>query len=288
MTSTDSLYISLDNLYLSFECIPHNKRNCQRNSISIFYVYEGEGFLYSSNESQSLSEGDFVLIMPKTKFSLVSQSSEKGSPMRVCSIEINQEFFNGLIKQYNRVIGVHVCKLYNILTNMSPFYAVIHDDAAHNIKHLSWLIAHEYNHFTLGSNEIIQSSLNNLMITITRLYEFQNTDATPLESKNHEIDKIIKYIHSNFGKKITLELLASDMHLSREYLSRYFKRYTGKNISETLLEVRMYHAKEMLITTTHAVADIGLYCGYTSSSNFQKAFKKYTGMSPREFRNINT
>ena len=29
--------------------------------------------------------------------------------------------------------------------------------AAHNIKHLSWLIAHEYNHFTLGSNEIIQS-----------------------------------------------------------------------------------------------------------------------------------
>ena len=90
MTSTDSLYISLDNLYLSFECIPHNKRNCQRNSISIFYVYEGEGFLYSSNESQSLSEGDFVLIMPKTKFSLVSKSSEKGSPMRVCSIEINQ------------------------------------------------------------------------------------------------------------------------------------------------------------------------------------------------------
>ena len=78
------------------------------------------------------------------------------------------------------------------------------------------------------------------------------------------------------------------MHLSREYLSRYFKRYTGKNISETLLEVRMYHAKEMLITTTHAVDDIGLYCGYTSSSNFQKAFKKYTGMSPREFRNINT
>ena len=201
MTSTDSLYISLDNLYLSFECIPHNKRNCQRNSISIFYVYEGEGFLYSSNESQSLSEGDFVLIMPKTKFSLVSQSSEKGSPMRVCSIEINQEFFNGLIKQYNRVIGVHVCKLYNILINMSPFYAVIHDDAAHNIKHLSWLIAHEYNHFTLGSNEIIQSSLNNLMITITRLYEFQNTDATPLESKNHEIDKIIKYIDIYYKRR---------------------------------------------------------------------------------------
>ena len=97
MTSTDSLYISLDNLYLSFECIPHNKRNCQRNSISIFYVYEGEGFLYSSNESQSLSEGDFVLIMPKTKFSLVSLSTEKVSSMRVCSIEINQEFFNGLI-----------------------------------------------------------------------------------------------------------------------------------------------------------------------------------------------
>ena len=98
---------------------------------------------------------------------------------------------------------------------------VIHDDAAHNIKHLSWLIAHEYNHFTLGSNEIIQSSLNNLMITITRLYEFQNTDATPLESKNHEIDKIIKYIHSNFGKKITLELLASDMHLSLSLIHIY-------------------------------------------------------------------
>ena len=63
MTSTDSLYISLDNLYLSFECIPHNKRNCQRNSISIFYVYEGEGFLYSSDE-QIKSGGIFFVKIP--------------------------------------------------------------------------------------------------------------------------------------------------------------------------------------------------------------------------------
>lgn len=281
MTSTDSLCVS-------FDCIPHNKRNSKRNSISIFYVYEGGGFLYSSDESQSLSEGDFVLIMPKTKFSLVSQPTEKGSPMRVCSIEINQEFFEGLIKQYNKVVGFHVCKLHNVLINKPQFYTVIQDNSARNIKNLVWLIAHEYNHFTIGSNQIIQHSIVDLMIAITRMYELQTSDVSPLESRNEEISEVIKYIRTNFSKKITLELLASNMHLSREYLSRYFKRYTGKNISETLLEIRMYHAKEMLITTAHTVADIGLYCGYTSSSNFQKAFKKYTGMSPKEYRNANT
>lgn len=59
----------------------------------------------------------------------------------------------------------------------------------------------------------------------------------PLESKNHEIDKIIKYIHSNFGKKITLELLASDHALiQRISFTDISNVNTGKNISEHSLK----------------------------------------------------
>lgn len=171
-----------------------------------------------------------------------------------------------------------------MILNQEPFCIHLSDDNAQNIRHLMWLIAHEYNHFTVGSEIIIRHAMIDLLIIITRLYEYGIKKAAPIVSKNAEIDELMKYMRSNFSYKLTLEFLAAHVHLSREYLSRYFKQCTGKTISEFLLEIRMSRAKEMLRTSSHSVTDIGIYCGYPSVANFQKAFKNFVGMPPSEYR----
>lgn len=124
----------------------------------------------------------------------------------------------------------------------------------------------------------------NLFISISRLYEKQINKDHQSASKDDVIDEVIHYITTNFNFKITLEDLAMRVHLSREYISRYFKQKTGKNISQFLLEIRMDNAKRKLTTTYYPVSDIAEYCGYRSMCNFQKAFKKETGLSPSEYR----
>jgi AraC-like DNA-binding protein len=145
-------------------------------------------------------------------------------------------------------------------------------------------IAHEYKHFTDGSREIIQNVAESLLIYILRLYERRITNETVTTTKNEMIDDLIKYIRYNFGSNITLEFLAAYAHLSPEYLSRYFKKCTGKKLSDFITETRIEKAKYRLRTSTQTINDICEYCGYRSISNFQKAFKKAVGMSAGEYR----
>lgn len=72
--------------------------------------------------------------------------------------------------------------------------------------------------------------------------------------------------------------------MSREYLSRKFKSYTGTDISDFIAEIRIERAKQLLRSSTHSITDISSYCGYTSLGNFQMFFKKLTGFTPSEYR----
>lgn len=116
------------------------------------------------------------------------------------------------------------------------------------------------------------------------MYEYKNSSLSGVVSKSHEIDELAKYIRANFSYNLSLDFLAQHMHLSREYLSRYFKKHMGKTISEYLLEVRIEKAKQMLRTSSYSISDICEHCGYTSVGNFQKAFKKVTSVSPSAYR----
>lgn len=260
----------------------------------LIYVYEGVGKCEwtkpeetagNSREDELVKAGCFLLIKPEQQHSLTSLPQKEGAPARVCCCIFTQTYFEQLSKELSLLDDLSDCVLYDMLFDRKPFCVQLNDDNAQNIRHLMWLVAHEYNHFTVGSQTVINSAMLSLFISITRLYDYQTNHSAPTVTRNGEIDNLIKYMRSNFGYRLTLEFLAAHVHLSREYLSRYFKKYTGKTISEFLLEIRISRAKELLRSSSHSVSDIAAYCGYPSVSNFQKAFKKATGVSPGAYRN---
>lgn len=119
---------------------------------------------------------------------------------------------------------------------------------------------------------------------IIRLFEKAIKNETITTTKNELIDDLVKYITSNFCSNLTLDYLAEYTHLSSEYLSRYFKKCTGMNISDFITETRIEKAKYRLRTSNWSINDIREYCGYRSISNFQKAFKKAVGMTAGKYR----
>lgn len=251
----------------------------------ISHVYEGCGLCYTESGALPVRVGSVLFVAPGTTHCFVSQPQKKGTPLRLCSIIFTKDYYNSIAPKYEQISELKGHSLLIKIQKRTPFSILIHDDNAQNLRHLMWLITHEYNHYTAGSREIIHYSMLSLFIAVTRLYEYQLGKSMPMVTKNLILDELLKYIRTNYGSKLSLDLLASHTHLSREYLCRYFKKQTGKNISDYILEVRMEKAKEMLRTTTHTITEIGIFCGYPSVSSFQRSFKKSESMTPSEYRN---
>jgi len=263
------------------------------------YAYEGGGYTHNVTSlsfdtpdkvncgpapTLPIHSGNFLLIKPGTSYAISSQTKENGSPLRLVHCIFTREYLCSVLEDYSQIPGIENFRLYKLLLNNKPLAIHLTDDNAQNILHLIWLIAHEYNHFTAGSETVIRNSLLSLLVCITRLYDYQNGRSMPMVSDHMDIDELLRYISINYGSKLSLETLAAKMHLSREYLCRFFKKHTGKTIFDYIREVRISRAKHLLRTSNHTAADIGAYCGYPSVSCFQKAFKKVVGMSPNEFR----
>lgn len=104
-------------------------------------------------------------------------------------------------------------------------------------------------------------------------------------SKNSEIiKKAIQYISKNFASPLTLEEVAKHVHLNPAYFSTLFKQSNGSSFKEYLNMVRIEESKRLLQNTDYSLIDIAIATGFEDQSYFSKVFKKYTGLTPKQFR----
>lgn len=106
-----------------------------------------------------------------------------------------------------------------------------------------------------------------------------------MKSYSPIIRKVITLINSDLSASLTLTALADSQNVSPGYLSTLFKRETGKNLTEYILDERMKLASRLLVTTSLQVQTVALSCGIMDVQYFSKVFKKYTGKTPKEYRN---
>ena len=102
--------------------------------------------------------------------------------------------------------------------------------------------------------------------------------------QNGMIKKSINYIAKNFDKNITLNEVAKEVHLNPSYFSSVFKQSTGSSFTEYLNMVRIEESKRLLGNTDISIIDIAVSTGFESQSYFSKVFKKYTGLTPSQYR----
>jgi len=98
------------------------------------------------------------------------------------------------------------------------------------------------------------------------------------------IYKALEYINKNYMKKITLEDVASYVHLSPTYFSKLFKDETQYNFNTYLNNVRIEMGKKLLLDESIPIVDISNLIGFEDQSYFSKVFKKITGATPGKYR----
>lgn len=101
-------------------------------------------------------------------------------------------------------------------------------------------------------------------------------------------DRPIAFLREHLAEKISLEDVARAMGVSVSSLEGRFRETTGVSVYEYLISLRMEHATRLLTETAYTVTEIAARCGYDNLFYFCNAFKKRQGMTPGEYRRVNT
>ena len=140
------------------------------------------------------------------------------------------------------------------------------------------MMVREYANKRPDTQEIIRPLALAFLMQVARQYASwskADTPASPAELMTRFIE--------DHAASVTLASLAKQFSYHPNYVSTLLREKTGKSFSELLVEARMKRAAILLKGTDLPVAEVARILGYTSTSNFHKAFRTHFGTTPREY-----
>ena len=101
---------------------------------------------------------------------------------------------------------------------------------------------------------------------------------------SRRIHKARTYILAHIGEPVTTGALAKELGLNRTYLCKMFAEETGETPGKYVTRVKMEEAMRLMDITAKSISEIAEYLGYSSQSHFQRVFRKFTGMTPGQYK----
>jgi AraC-like DNA-binding protein len=94
------------------------------------------------------------------------------------------------------------------------------------------------------------------------------------------------YVSEHFHEEVSVSEVAELLHMTPSSFCRYFKPRANKTFGQFVTDIRIGHAKKLLVEDDMGIAQISFECGFNALSNFNKQFKNVTGKRPSEYRKL--
>ena len=95
------------------------------------------------------------------------------------------------------------------------------------------------------------------------------------------------YISEHCAEKLTLADVAAYIGYSKYHFARMFKTYSGMSFYDFFLRQRLRLCEQLLRDPTLPITEVALRSGFGSITTFNRIFKQYENMTPREYRQFN-
>ncbi len=95
------------------------------------------------------------------------------------------------------------------------------------------------------------------------------------------------FINRSYVQPLTLAEIAAAGNVSPKYISEFFKAKTGVRLVSYINALRIEKARQTLIERPElSIAEVAAACGFEEPSYFAKLFRRATGFTPKEHRNV--
>lgn len=141
-------------------------------------------------------------------------------------------------------------------------------------------------HIEVQSGQAVSKSTMDLCLLPMRRSEGErqtSSVASRLGNRNPNLLKAVEWMEKNFLNAGDLDLYCAKIGVSQRQLQRLFKTHIGKTPTQYLAELRLDHARVLLLETDASVGEIAQSCGFESATHFSKRFRRTFGMSPFKF-----
>lgn len=226
-------------------------------------ILDGTATQTLNGEKYVLNPGDIYLLNPTDFHSVSCENAEV----------YNLMFGDGILDDE------FVQKILRIDRNML-FH--LDDNEFINAKTLIGQMVDEFEKDENYSDTYIKNLLECLFIIILRKCDF-NFDTTP-DERVFGIQKALLFIHSRFRENPAMSQVAEIAGFNHNYFSSLFHSATGKTYKEYLNNLKLKHAKKLILSSNISVTEVCFASGFNSLTNFLRAFKTEYGTSPGDMR----
>ena len=155
------------------------------------------------------------------------------------------------------------------------------------VKALSVLLIREFYNFDEFSSRMINHYVSQIFISLTRILSgksFVKHNNHGERSASFAIYKMLRYIDREYLQIQRVKEIASALSYSEYYLSHLFKEKMGMTIKEYLTKKKIAYSTELLNTTELTMEQIADQLGFSCPYSFRRAFKKYVGLTPGDYK----
>lgn len=243
------------------------------------YMKKGNAVFEISGQPAALGPNDIIIIKPK-QFHKFIVKSESGCEFIVLNFKFedkkNDEFSEIPLEDFLNFVSSK---------ESGPFISLKVSQKNEIVTLLNRILKEKEN-AEIGSDFLNYLLVLELFVLISRALkmEWENSIKYKSPKLKELIDISVKYIHNNFERDISLGDIARFVFLSPSYFTRAFKEEMNISPISYLLKVRIERAKELLKGTSQKISDIALSVGFSNQQRFNEIFKKYTGVTPLQYR----
>ena len=142
-------------------------------------------------------------------------------------------------------------------------------------------INEEYKKMHQGYQTMIYSHFMEMVVYLSRQYDIQNKYAV---NNFMNLAKAISFMEDNYLNPIKLEELAAKANLSVRHFNRIFKENYRTTPIDYIIKLRLNHACFLLKKSKFCITEIAVESGFDDSNYFTRQFRKYIGITPKEYR----
>lgn len=235
-----------------------------RNDYQLLYIASGKGYFYfkGSENATVVTKGNMVLFRPKEPQVYYYYAVDK--------TEVYWVHFTGWkVEEY--LDRYELPKEENVFfTGVSPDYPWIYNQIIRELQ----LQRENY-------EDMIRLFLRHIFLTINRyIKEGKQTKNDTI----NDIERAVHYFNENYSKPISIEQYASEHLMSVNWFIHNFKNVMKAPPMQYIVSLRIAAAKGYLENSNKNITEIANTVGYDNALYFSRLFKKYTGMTPSEYR----
>lgn len=257
----------------------------QHTFFELVYIIEGEGIHNINGNALKYGPGSLYLLSPMMVHHFTVE--QLTSFVFVC---FNNIYIKGVFtkdEQHNS--GNWLQKLEYIFQSKQDQGAIIKNERDKPLT--AAIIDAIVAEYELGQDmmkDVVQQLINTLITIVARNITIKCDAKTGGDTVALQI---INYIHLNIydPEKLKAENIADLFNISTNYISEYFKKQTGENLQQFIINYKLSLAETRLRHSNMRLNEIASELGFTDESHLTKTFKKYRGESPAQFKkNIRT